>query len=263
MKIKYAMRLSLLALVLTLPEIASADVIDYAVTLNNELGTIDLQTGAFTQLGTVTGISSGDIGDLARLPGGLLYGMNASSELVLIDPVALTTSVVGDSGHGILGLAFRPDGTLFGVSLGSGLYTINPNTGAATLVAALTGTGFPGIGGDFDIKFDNTGHTYLLTFNNLYTVNTSRSNDAGRRDWLQRVCLGSRERHSVWLYYSRQNYFHQHHDGCWSCCGYPKPGESDHCGICRGRVGGQAIFDHSTHEHPFSRPLLDRPFKRF
>jgi hypothetical protein len=99
--------------------------------------------------------------------------MNASSELVLIDPVALTTSVVGDSGHGILGLAFRPDGTLFGVSLGSGLYTINPNTGAATLVAALTGTGFPGIGGDFDIKFDNTGHTYLLTFNNLYTVNTS------------------------------------------------------------------------------------------
>ena len=173
MKIKNAIWLSLLAFVLTLPGIANADVLDYAVTLNNELGTIDLQTGVFTQLGTVNGISSGDIGDLARLPGGLLYGINASSELVLIDPVALTTSVVGVSGNSILGLAFRPGGTLFGVSLNSRLYTINPSTGAATLVAALTGTGFPGIGGVFDIKFDNTGNTYLLSANKLYTINTS------------------------------------------------------------------------------------------
>ncbi len=110
-----------------------------------------MKTGAFTLLGAVIDIVGGDTGDVARLPGGLLYGMNGSADLVLIDPVALTTSLVGDSGNRILALAFRPDGTLFGVSLNSDLYTINPDTGAATSVAALTGTGFPGIGGYFDL----------------------------------------------------------------------------------------------------------------
>ncbi len=130
-----------------------------------------MQTGAFTQLGTVSGISAGDIGDVARLPGGLLYGIDANSRLVLIDPVALTTSVVGASGNSIFGLAFRPDGTLFGLSLNNHIYTIDPGTGAATSVALLTG--FPGIQNFFDIKFDNAGHTWVLSHNVLYTVNLS------------------------------------------------------------------------------------------
>jgi hypothetical protein len=161
-------RVALLVLGLTLPGIVSADNIDYAVTMGNQLGTIDLQTGAFTQIGTVNGIAGGgDTEDLARLPGGLLYGSNTNSELFLIDPVALTTSLVGACGNNIFGLAFRQDGTLFGCSDDT-LYQINPNTGAPTLVGAM---GVNSI--YYDIKFDSGGHLYLVENSTLYLVNTS------------------------------------------------------------------------------------------
>jgi hypothetical protein len=160
-------RVGLLALGLTLPGIVRADIIDYAVTMGNQLGTIDLQTGAFTQIGTVNGIAGSVTEDLARLPRGLLYGSNANSELFLIDPVALTTSLVGACGNTIFGLAFRQDGTLFGCSDNT-LYQINPNTGAATLVGAM------GVSSTYyDIKFDGGGHLYLVENSTLYLVNTS------------------------------------------------------------------------------------------
>ena len=157
---------ALWALVLTLSGNARADVVDYAVTSANQLGTIDLQTGVFTQIGTVNGVAGSTEGDLTRLPGGLLYGVDSSSRLVLIDPVALTTSLVGPCGNGIEALAFRKDGALFGSS-GSQLFTINPNTGTATLVGAM------GVSSSFwDIKFDGSGQLYLAQ-NSLYKVNTS------------------------------------------------------------------------------------------
>jgi hypothetical protein len=157
---------ALWALVLTLSGNARADVVDYAVTSANQLGTIDLQTGVFTQIGTVNGVAGSTEGDLTRLPGGLLYGVDSSSRLVLIDPVALTTSLVGPCGNSIFALAFRKDGVLFGSSA-SQLFTINPNTGAATLVGAM------GVSSSFwDIKFDGSGQLYLAQ-TSLYKVNTS------------------------------------------------------------------------------------------
>jgi hypothetical protein len=168
-------RVGLLALGLTLPTllgIIRADNIDYAAT-GGQLGMIDLQTGVFTQIGTMNGIAGGATEDLARLPGGLLYGSNANSELSLIDPVALTTSLVGVCGNNIFGLAFRQDGTLFGCSENT-LYQINPDTGAATLVGAM------GVNSSYyDIKFDSGGHLYLVENSNLvenstlYLVNPS------------------------------------------------------------------------------------------
>jgi hypothetical protein len=163
---------ALLTLVLTASGTAGADVIDYAAT-DNQLGTIDLQTGLFTPIGTLDGIAGSDTEDLARLPGGLLYGSGANSELVLVDPVALTTSMVGACGNSIFGLAFRQDGTLFGCS-GNALYQINPNTGTATLVGDM------GVNSSiFDIKFGSGGNLYLIENSNLvdnstlYLVNTS------------------------------------------------------------------------------------------
>jgi len=163
---------ALLALVLTAPGIARADIVDYAAT-GNQLGTIDLQTGVFTPIGTLNGIAGSDTEDLARLPEGLLYGSSANSELALIDPVALTTSLVGACGNNIYGLAFRQDGILFGCS-GDALYQINPNTGTATLVGAM------GVNSSiFDIKFGGGGNLYLVESSNLvenstlYLVNTS------------------------------------------------------------------------------------------
>ena len=158
---------ALWALVLTLSRNARADVVDYAVTSANQLGTIDLQTGVFTQVGTVNGIAGATEGDVTRLPGGLLYGVDSTSRLVLIDPVALTTSLVGPCGNSIFALAFRKDGALFGAS-GSRLFTINPNTGAASLVGEM------GVSSSYwDIKFDDSGQLYLAAQTSLFKVNTS------------------------------------------------------------------------------------------
>jgi len=163
---------TILALGLTLPGIVCADNIDYAATAS-QFGSIDLQTGTFTPIGTLNGILGSATEDLARLPGGLLYGSNTDSKLALVDPVTLTTSLVGVCGNSLFGLAFRQDGTLFGCSSDT-LYQINPNTGAATLVGAM------GVNsGYYDMKFDNAGNLYfvgspnLLEFPTLYQLNTT------------------------------------------------------------------------------------------
>jgi hypothetical protein len=173
MKFTNPMRISLLALVLALPGIACADVIDYAVTAANQLGTVDLQTGAFTQIGTVNGIAGGFTGDLTRRPGGLIYGLDSGANLVLIDPVALTTSLVGYTGYAIYGLTFMPDGTLYGLAnTSASLFSINPKTGAATPVGTLTGAGFGSAASYFDIRSDDAGHVYMLNGSDtLYTIN--------------------------------------------------------------------------------------------
>jgi len=170
---KHTMKLFLLGFVFASSRIASADVIDYAVTAANQLGTVDLQSGAFTQIGTVNGIAGGDTGDLTRLPGGLIYGLDSSANLVLINPVALTTSQVGYTGYPIYGLTFIPNGTLYGLASGSSsLFSINPKTGAATPVGTLTGAGFGSATSYYDIRSDNAGHIYLLNGSDtLYTVN--------------------------------------------------------------------------------------------
>jgi hypothetical protein len=165
-------RMALLALGLILPGAMCADNIDYAAT-SSQLGTIDLQSGTFTPIGTLNGIFGSNTEDLARLPGGLLYGSNANAALALVDPLALTTSLVGVCGNNIFGLAFRQDGTLFGCS-GDTLYRINPNTGAAALVGAM------GVSSHiYDIKFDSGGNLYLVSTpdlvanSTLYLVNTA------------------------------------------------------------------------------------------
>jgi hypothetical protein len=163
--------LAVAVLIMGLPLAACADQIEYAVTTQNQLGTVNLQTGAFTLLGSVIGIAGGETGDIAREPGGLLYGMDSSSRLVLIDPVALTTSLVGNSGLGIFALAFRPDGTLYGLSSPGILYTIDKRTGVPTPVAPVSGVS---IASYYDIRFDDAGKCYLLTGSGaLYTLDVS------------------------------------------------------------------------------------------
>ena len=72
--------LAVAVLLSCLPLVTCADEIDYVVTTQNQLGTVDLQTGAFTLLGSVNGIAGGETGDIAREPGGLLYGMDSSAK---------------------------------------------------------------------------------------------------------------------------------------------------------------------------------------
>ncbi|SPE58678.1 hypothetical protein SBV1_2790002 [Verrucomicrobia bacterium] len=150
---------------------ARADSIEYAVTTQNHLGTVDLQTGAFTDLGVVVGIAGGETGDLARRPEGLIYGMDSQERLVLVNPTTLTTSLVGYTGNAIFALAFRPDGTLFGLGSGGGLYTIDQTNGNATFIANVTGVS---VASYYDLRFDSAGNCYFLNASeNLFSLNVT------------------------------------------------------------------------------------------
>jgi hypothetical protein len=152
---------------------------DFAVGVKNEFGTLDLRTGVFTKIGTVTNPQGGSMfGDLARMSGGTLFGMDSASDLVTIDPATGHTTVVGNSGNDIVGLAFSPVGTLFGISPPSAtgpndLYAIDPSTGAATLIGNMG----PETGSVADIRFNQTGTLYWVVENQgestLYTVNST------------------------------------------------------------------------------------------
>src|ERR1700734_199317 len=78
---------------------ARADLTFYALSGNAQLGTLDVQTGAFTVLGSLPQIGTGD---LARLPGGTLYGQEDNQTLVTIDPTLVKTTTIGNTGNNIL-----------------------------------------------------------------------------------------------------------------------------------------------------------------
>jgi hypothetical protein len=157
---------------------AQADFIDYAWSGFNlptgQFGTLNLQTGVFTQTGTLPGGIIG--GDMARLPGGPLYAMTFStSDLILINPLTTQITTVGHSGNGILGIAFRQDSTLFGFTY-QDMYRIDPTTGAATLIGHMGN--FVSTNSSFDVRFDANGNLFLVEQNgaptsSLYSVNVS------------------------------------------------------------------------------------------
>jgi hypothetical protein len=171
---------TLLALACVWPGNARANDVEYAITTANELGTIDFQTGVFTLLGTVPISSGGSFGNITRMPGGLVYGSDTKGRLLLIDPIALKNSYVGNLSSGSVALGninvsvFRPDGIMFNITYKDNqLYTVDPKTAAATLVATMTGQGFAMTENWFDLKFDSAGHAYLLSRNFLYWLNAS------------------------------------------------------------------------------------------
>jgi hypothetical protein len=168
--------LAVLALLFGSPVRAQAGMIDYAWSGYNlptgQFGTLDLQTGVFTQTGTLPGGIVG--GDMARLPGGPLFAVDTSSNLILINPVNASVTLLGHSGNNIEALAIRQDGTLFGLSY-QNLYRIDTTTGAATLVGQM-GNFVPPV--SFDATFDSAGNLFLVEQNgastsSLYKVNAS------------------------------------------------------------------------------------------
>jgi hypothetical protein len=144
----------------------------YAIDNNNQFGTLDPRTGVFAQTGILTGIIGGLSGSISRLPGGPLYGEQSNQDLVIIDPVSVTSTIVGNTGNGIYGIRFRQDGVLFATSI-SDLYTINRTTAVATHIGSL---GTPG-GGFVDLAFDASGNLFFQHSpdapGTLYSVNTS------------------------------------------------------------------------------------------
>jgi hypothetical protein len=157
---------AILAILLGGSRRVSAGNIVYASTTLSQFGTLNLQTGAFTEIGPDAFFQ-----DLARLAGGPLYAIDNSQQLRIVNVANGSSAIVGPSGNFIQGLAIRQDGTLFGLSH-QNLYTIDKTTGAATLV------GFMGkFNGLFDAKFDNAGNLFLATTtgngSSLYSVDAA------------------------------------------------------------------------------------------
>jgi hypothetical protein len=128
--------------------------------LDIDFGMLDPKSGAFLRIGT--GSQPGPrVGDLARSSGGTLYGIGSDWTLVTIDPIAGTSTMVGDTGGGnrIVAIKFRKDGVLFGASF-TDLYTIDPVTAQATLVGPF-GVSL-GSGGIFvNLAIDASGNVFL------------------------------------------------------------------------------------------------------
>lgn len=117
---------------------------------NNQLGTIDLTTGAFAPIGSELGGSMG----LTYSPTGPLATLAFDGNLNLINPVTGVTSVIGPTGLGDCSSPASPcgpnavntigglGGVLYVTDLANNLYRVNSTTGAATRIGA---TGIPAL----------------------------------------------------------------------------------------------------------------------
>lgn len=147
---------------------AKADITAYMVTGGGAFGTIDLNTGVFTQLGltnvTVAGLA---------LVGTTLYAAgNNQGQLYSVNPATGALMSIG-SPTGITYTAFGSyGGTLYALdhtSANANLYSINSSTGAATLLGP-TNTG-QGLAGYWALSTNSTALYFSLN-SNLYTLNT-------------------------------------------------------------------------------------------
>ncbi len=119
----------------------------YAMDTVSELGTIDVSTGAYTLLGSVSGIlSNHNVLGLATDPTtGTIYivssnGFSGSSALYTLNPGALSATLVGSQSAAkyLVELASDLAGTLYTVSLDTdSLYTVDKLNGQVTLVGEI------------------------------------------------------------------------------------------------------------------------------
>ncbi len=138
--------------------------IAYEATGSNNFGTVDLNTGVYTQIGNM-GLTLSGLG----VANGALYGGGYySSTLYSVNPTsgALTAVGTGSIAYGLTG------STLTGLyaldTSGANLYSINPSTGATTLIGP-TGISFT----DYSGFSTNSSTLYLTTLTSLYTLNTN------------------------------------------------------------------------------------------
>jgi hypothetical protein len=140
----------------------------------NPFGTVDLNTGAFTLIGSLGGPASGTYAGLGVANGNLyteqnggLYSVNTSNAtLTLIGgPIGNNIPVFGSTLSGLYGLA--PEGP----NAVTTLVSIDPQTGAATVIGAV------GVIGNGQVAYaklsTNSSILYLENNFSLYTVNTT------------------------------------------------------------------------------------------
>jgi hypothetical protein len=153
----------------------------YSVFYDNRFGAIDDSTGAYTQIATLPIAQSAGI----AYDNGSFYAQSIQSELISIDPVSGTSSIIGSSGLQLSSVGFAGGyNGLFEVDYNSNLFSINPNTGAAALIGA---TGLAANNGGWDTSLSDSGTNLYFTaggggaIDQLYEINptTGLATDLG------------------------------------------------------------------------------------
>jgi hypothetical protein len=150
---------------------ADADTLAYELSSNDQFGTLDLNDGDFSQIGSSEttvlaglGVDDGDLFGVAYEGNGQLYEIDAAT--------AALTAVGGNSLVEYAAFGSTLTG-LYAMSItGSNvfqLYSINPSNGAATAVGSPT-TLNPG--GDYQLS-TNSSTLYFALLDSLYTINTT------------------------------------------------------------------------------------------
>lgn len=161
----------------------------YAVTTNQSFGTLNLDTGAFTQIGpNLPGESSG----LIPGPNGNFLSLAFSGDLLSINPRTGVSNLIGATGLGDCSTSMSPcgansafflaqfKGTDYAEDAANNLYKVNPTTGVATLVGS---TGIPPI--TFKLDATNPDGTVNVADQTLFVSggNLYETFDAGTIDF--------------------------------------------------------------------------------
>jgi uncharacterized repeat protein (TIGR03803 family) len=142
-----------------------ADNIAYMTTNTGEFGTIDLNTGVFSELG-YSGTALGGLG----VANGTLYAMDGSSPGILytVDPANGSLAKVATSSI-LVALFGSTTSGLYAVALDGNLYSINAASGVATLRGQ---TGFHFGLGYWSGMSTNSSTLYASQAANIYTIDT-------------------------------------------------------------------------------------------
>jgi streptogramin lyase len=153
---------SLTLTLLAIPASAAPSV--YVVTLSQQFGTVDLDTGAFHPIGDPT--PEGQT-NLVWGTGGSLLSLTVSGNLVKINPATGDVTVIDATGLGFNAFDLAEvRGKLYLTDFSNNIYTVDPETGAATFLRA---TGMPP---DPTIPFTlNNDGTLNLCDESFYGVN--------------------------------------------------------------------------------------------
>jgi MYXO-CTERM domain-containing protein len=180
MMVRQKLLSSLALLLLTTP--ASAGVLTYVVTGNQQFGAVDLATGAFTQIGPNT---PQEEAGLVPGPNGSLLTLTFSGDLDSINPATGLFSLIGATGLADCsnfpvspcGPTSANDlaiykGTIYATDISNNLYTVNPLTAATTLIGP---TGIPAVpaipdSGNSDGTFNAFDESLFSAGGNLYAT---------------------------------------------------------------------------------------------
>src|SRR5580700_1436453 len=154
-------------LLAALPSTAYADTIAFMETNMDNFGTVNLDSGAYTQISTnAPGLLSG----LAELNGVIYSTAYLSNNFYVVNPSNGALSQTATTSVSIKSLGATLTG-LYGIDVNGGVYSIS-TSGVATAIGSL---GLPTgvVSSSIDSLSTNSNTLYLTVGSNLYTVNTS------------------------------------------------------------------------------------------